>query len=119
MPTLVGVAGGRVPEGLDGVSLLPTLRGRGQGARPFLYREFSGYLGYQVVMMERWKAVRWNLSSKKGTQPGGWELYDVVADRSEEKDVASEHPEIVARAKEIAAREHVASTEFPFPVLDR
>jgi arylsulfatase A-like enzyme len=119
MPTLVEVAGGRVPEGLDGVSLLPTLRGRGQGARPFLYREFSGYLGYQVVMMERWKAVRRNLSSKKGTQPGDWELYDVVADRSEEKDVASEHPEMVARAKEIAAREHVASTEFPFPVLDR
>jgi arylsulfatase len=84
-----------------------------------LYREFPGYLGYQVVMMDKWKAIRRNLSSKKGARPGDWELFDVVTDSTESRDVAADHPEVVARAMEIAAREHVVSDEFPFPVLDR
>ncbi len=119
LPTLVEVAGGRTPAAVDGVSLLPTLRGVERAARPFLYREFPGYLGYQVVMMDKWKAIRRNLSSKKGARPGDWELFDVVTDSTESRDVAADHPEVVARAMEIAAREHVVSDEFPFPVLDR
>jgi arylsulfatase A len=119
LPTLMEVSGGKGVVDGDGVSLLPTLGGGVQGDRAFLYREFSGYLGYQMVMMGNWKAIRRNLSGRRGVEPGSWELYDLGMDVGERKDVAQGHPEIVARAREIAMEQHRVSAEFPFPALDR
>ena len=33
------------------------------------------------------------------TKPDHWELYDVVADRPEQNDLAAAHPEVVSRMK--------------------
>ncbi|MCA9147619.1 MAG: sulfatase-like hydrolase/transferase, partial [Planctomycetales bacterium] len=90
LPTIMEVVGGadRVPKDVDGISLLPTLLGKDQPERPFLYREFGGYGGQQTIRVGKWKAVRQNL--RKGTVRT--ELYDMESDVGEQHDVAAEHP---------------------------
>lgn len=109
MPTLAELAGAPVPPDVDGLSIVPELlgeaaAGRHQEQHEFLYWE----LGAQTaVRMQQWKAI----------QPGknaDWELYDLSADPSEEHDLAAEHPDVLARAKAIAEREHEPAEEGVF-----
>jgi arylsulfatase A-like enzyme len=129
IPTLLeAAANAGVPERsaavFDGVSLLPTLLGKTQPERPFLYREFSGYLGYQVVRMGDWKGVRVGLSKKQNAAAGGSrggsevQLYNLRKDPAETTNVAAEHAEIVEKMKQIMRDQHAPSGEFPFPALD-
>ena len=53
--------------------------------REVLYWEHEGNC---AVRKEQWKLVC--------KYPGGWELYDIKADRTELNDLAAEHPEVVA-----------------------
>ena len=106
LPTIAELCGVNDPATLplDGVSLLPLLSGdatdwpdrmifsRSAGWRRMAeYREpvienLKPYAG--TVRTQRWRAV--NLESS-------WELYDMAADPSQTSDVASEHPETMAR----------------------
>ncbi len=96
LPTLAELAGAPLPAGIDGISLVPTLLGRGeQKKHDFLYWEFGGWV---AVRQGNWRAVKPNKSNE-------WELYDVATDPSESKNLAAMHPEIVARMQEIARRE--------------
>jgi len=56
----------------------------------FLYWEFHERGFAQAVRMGRWKAIR------HGTEEP-LELYDLAADLGEAKNVAADHPDIVAR----------------------
>lgn len=121
-PTLLDLAGatGFLPQNPDGLSFKPTLLGKTQEARPFLYREFHGYGGQQAVRVGDWKLVKRKLlgSPRKPVKPTT-ELFDLGSDPSEKINVAASHPEIVARLEKVAARQHTASKEFPFPILDK
>ena len=114
----------RSAAAFDGVSLLPTLLGKTQPERPFLYREFSGYLGYQVVRIGDWKGVRVGLSKKQkdpaaGSRGGSEiELYNLRKDPAEATNVAAEHPDTVEKMKRIMRDQHTPSQEFPFAALD-
>lgn len=128
LPTLLEVAGAKdsIPKEIDGLSLLPTLRGESQSERPFLYREFPDYSGQQCVRVGDWKAVRQNLKPKgKATDADlakvvlKTELYNLKDDLAESKDVAAEHPDVVAKLEKLMREQHVPSAEFPFAVLDR
>lgn len=121
-PTFMELIGGPAPEDIDGVSFAPTLLGEKQEARPYLYREFPGYGGQQAVWLDaQWKGVRTKLISlgKKGATEIPTELYDLKTDPKETKDVSADHPELVKQIEEIMKREHVASKEFPIPILDQ
>ena len=122
------VAGAKdsTPKDIDGLSLLPTLRGESQSERPFLYREFPDYSGQQSVRVGDWKAVRQNLKAKgkaADVDPAKvvvkTELYNLKDDLAESKDVAADHPEIVAKLEKLMREQHVPSAEFPFATLDR
>lgn len=117
LPTLLELTGAReaVPRESDGTSFAASLLGQEQAPRPFLYREFAGYGGQQAVRVGDWKGVRQGLD-KPGRRP--LELYDLKADVGETRDVAAEHPDVVARLDALATREHVPSAEFPLPSLD-
>jgi arylsulfatase A len=117
LPTLAEIAGaGRhVPEGLDGVSFVPTLRGRKQPARPFLYREFPGYGGQVSVRMGDWKAVRQRLHRRPDAPI---ELYSLAEDVGESKDVAAAHPDVIGKARRLIAEQHTPSELFPIKALD-
>ncbi|MBL8738327.1 MAG: arylsulfatase [Planctomycetes bacterium] len=114
LPTLAELCGAEATGG-DGVSFAATLRGQPQEDRLFLYREFSGYGGWQAVWQDRWKLLRRQLQSpEKATT----ELYDLSADPGETKDLAAANPDVVQRLLAIAAREHVPSAAFPLSAID-
>lgn len=110
MPTLAQIAGVEVPSQTDGLSFLPTLRGRdeAQPEHEFLIWDFGGYGGQLAVRLGDWKAVRRDLR-KKPDSP--WELYNLSHDPAEQNDVASAHPRIVERIDRIV-REQRTIPEF-------
>ena len=79
---------GQTVKPLEGVSLVPTLSD-GPSPREVLYWEHEGN---RAVRRGNWKLVN--------RYPDPWELYDIEADRTETRDLASEHPDLV---KELAA----------------
>src|SRR5688500_8325275 len=123
LPTLLELAGAKEasPARIDGISFAPTLLGQQQPERPFLYRESQGYDGQQSVRVGNWKGIRTNLHPRpaaKDKQPGALELYDLVKDPAETKNVAAEHPDIVAKLSAIMKEQHVPSTLWPIRALD-
>jgi arylsulfatase len=120
MPTIAEVAGCDPPEGIDGISFLPTLLGRtDQREHEFLYWEFGGYGGQQALRMGDWKAIRQNLLRRNNQDPLKIELFNLRDDIGESRDVATQHPEIVARMRSIMGAEHTHSDIFSMPPLDR
>lgn len=123
--TALNVAGALAPEDsakaeatLDGVNLLPFLRGEKTGAP---HNALYWRLGPQkAVRNGHWKLVDWREFTTKSQS--GWQLYDLATDVSETKDVAAQHPEIVAElkqawetwdAKNVPALWHGSATEDP------
>ena len=125
LPTLLEIAGAKdsIPHEIDGLSLAPTLLGRSQPERAFLYREFPSYGGQQSVRLGDWKGVRQNLMPKGQDKSKPvvvkTELYNLKTDVVESKDAADEHPEIVAKIEQIMREQHTPSAEFPLPALDQ
>lgn len=115
LPTLLELSGAapRMPAGLDGISFAPTLLGKAQPERPFLYRESPATGGQQAVRVGNWKAIRPNLGSSTTL-----ELYDLANDPQEKINVAAQHPDIVARLTRLLEQQHVKSELFPLPVID-
>lgn len=117
-PTLMDLIGARdaLPAGLDGLSYAPSLLGRPgeQRAHGFLYWEFASYGGQQAARLGPWKGVRQRM--RQGNL--AIELYNLDDDPAEARDVAADHPEIVARVAEVMEREHVRSELFPLPAID-
>ena len=123
MPTLLELCNAKnsATQSFDGVSFAPTILGGEQKPREFLYREFHGGGGQQMVRVGDWKAVRLHLlpEGKKETAALKTELYDLAKDPRETTNVASQNPDIVAKLEKILAEQHAASPDFPIPVLDR
>ena len=91
MPTLAELAGvsGEVPEVVDGISVVPTLTGKGkQAKRDYMFWEGSGAMAV--------RAGKWKLLKKKS---GDYGLYDLKTDMAEAKDLSAGKPEVVAKLK--------------------
>ena len=94
LPTFAELAGAEEPKGIDGISFAPTLLGKPQTKHEYLYWEFHEGSSKQAVRMGDFKAVR-----RAPSRP--IELYNLKSDIGEDNDIASRHPEIVARAEEL------------------
>lgn len=108
LPTAAELAGARPPESIDGISMVNALLGQPQKSHEFLYWEFHEGKGLaQAVRMGDWKAVR----------PGGKpiELYDLGNDLGEQNNVATQHPEIVARIETYLKNARTESPHWPTP----
>jgi len=115
LPTLVEIGGGRSDHPSDGVSLVPTLTGRGRQRRhEFLFWDFNGYGGQQAVRLGNWKGIRRQIG--KGNRQ--LELYDLARDPAEQHDVAAAHPALVRKIEKIMAANHEPSALFPLPAVD-
>ncbi len=98
LPTIAEITGATVPDGVDGASFLPTLRGTAQNAGSPLYWEYHAFGGMQAVRMGDWKGVRLEIRRQDDSPVL---LFDLNTDESERLDVASDNPEIVAMIREI------------------
>lgn len=95
LPTCLEVAGGKPlaeingekTKPLEGRSLVPILRGEQRSQAEEICWEWGGNC---AIRRGQWKLV-WD-TLKKDAQ---WELYDIVADRTELHDLASANPEVV------------------------
>ncbi len=114
-PTICDIADIEAPKALDGISYLPALLGKKQAEHAHLYWEFPSYKGQQAVRMGKWKAVRKNIFDGNMEI----ELYDLENDILEMEDLSEDHPEIIAKIKEIMIREHepAANKRFKFGEL--
>jgi arylsulfatase len=104
-PSFCEIADIQIPDGLDGISFLPELKGLKQEKHKYLYWEFPEYGGQQAVIIGKWKALRKNMHKGNTT----WELYNLETDLAETSDVAGSNPAIVAEVENIVLKEHVKS----------
>lgn len=112
-PTLCEAAGLDGPEGLDGQSLWPLITGgEPQQHKPMIW-VFPEYGGQIAVQMGRNKVLRRGLQTKK---PGEWEVYDIVADRGETKDLAKQRPDLIEAAIEVLKHETGENEIFPLEI---
>jgi arylsulfatase A-like enzyme len=100
LPTAARLAGAETPEGLDGLSVLPALRGEKVPEHAYLYWEFQERGGARAVRMGDWKAVRF------AAKNGATELYNLRDDAGETRDVAAAHPDVVARLDAVMESAH-------------
>ena len=109
LPTALALAGIDRPQpGVDGLNVLPALRGKESKRPGYLYwehhqREFS-----HAVREVRLKAIR--------ERPGAPVLvFDVVADPGESRNLAAKEPGFVARAEELFRSARTESEHWPVP----
>lgn len=115
LATCLDVAGADYPAEVDGrritplagKSLVPAFADRPID-REALYWEHEGN---RAVRKGDWKLV--------SRYPGGWELYDIARDRTEQHDRAADHPEVVAELKALYDRWAARSQVIPWADLPR
>ncbi len=96
-PTLLELAGLRVPPGLDGVSLAGLLTGRGPAPKRFLFWHFPHYTNQGGRPSGAMRDGNWMLVEYYDEEKA--ELYDLRADPGERVDLAARHSGRVARMR--------------------
>ncbi len=98
LPTFCELAGAPIPLGIDGISIAPTLLGKGhQRRRDFIIHEAGNG---QSIIRGNYKLVRSKNSPLK--------LYDLDADHAEANDIALKHPKLVKELESLLLGERVA-----------
>ncbi len=100
LPTVFELLGAKLPGEIDGVSLMPLLRGQAGSPGRALFWHYPHYWSggkvrpYGAVRAGDWKLVEWY-------EDGKVELYNLKTDASETRDLAEAEPE---RVKELKKR---------------
>ncbi len=123
LPTILELIGAEQsnPKAIDGISFAPTLLGKTQPTRPFLYREFPDGGGQQAAWIGDWKGIRPQMLPKgtSGSPNLRVELYNLIVDVGETRDLSADHPDVVAQLEAIMKSQHTPSVEFPLPGVDQ
>lgn len=98
MPTLAELAGATAPVGTDGVSIAPTITGKGtQRQREFLTHEAGN----------KWTIIRGNMKLHNTGM-----LYDLKKDPSEKNDISKENEDLVTMMKALAKGEFAGENDL-------
>jgi len=108
MPTAAELAGILIPPDLktDGFSIVPLLKGGSAPKRECFYWELHEGASLQAVRFGDWKAV-------KNGPSAPLELYDLKTDPGESNNLASQQPEVAARAQQLMNAQHVEDPNWP------
>lgn len=106
MATAADILNVETPEQCDGISFLPTLRGKikDQKEHEYLFWRIESYKIYhQAIRIGKWKGVlNWYKKTKKSPERKmPLELYDLSKDISEENNIADKNPKMVKRMMKI------------------
>jgi uncharacterized sulfatase len=115
VPTLLAAAGAKLPERLPGINLLPILKSGAATPRERVFGETFAHdvadidrpeasLVYRWVIEGKWKllltydgAVSARYASSNPRDELRPQLFDLIADPHEDRNLAAGHPEVVAR----------------------
>lgn len=94
MPTIVDVSGARYPDVYRGETILPM---EGQSLGPVFQNQSFVHapIGWEHEGNRGFREGKWKLVATKGPE-AAWELYDMEADRTEMRNLATVHPDITA-----------------------
>lgn len=110
LPTFAEILGEKEPEGIDGVSFLPSLLGeKNQPQHDFLYWEFHELGGRQAVLKENWKLVKYQVKDSTKTTI---ELFNLGDDPGEQTDLASQNPGKVRELEMLIEKSHLPNPVF-------
>ncbi len=104
-PTLCELAGlpaNKMPQPIDGDSLVPILEGKADTVSDHVYHCFpkSGKLG-RAIRTKRYRMVEWKpFQSSKSVE---YELYDYQTDPLETKNIAGQKPKVLEQMKKLLA----------------
>ncbi len=108
LPTAVDAAGLTPPEGIDGISFLPTLLGQEQPAHDYLYWEFFEQGTKQAIRRGIYKAVYfWETNQT--------ELYDLSTDPGEARDLAAQYPNLADSLHALMRQARTPSEHWSLP----
>jgi arylsulfatase A-like enzyme len=93
LPTFSDLAGARIPEGVEGKSLVPVIKGTQPNVRDVLYTAYKTC--QRAVRDQRWKLIRYPLVNVT-------QLFDLSVDSLELENLA-EKPEHAAKVKEMTS----------------
>jgi arylsulfatase A-like enzyme len=114
-PTLCRIADVQVPAGLDGVDLTDIYEAKeNKPHRKPMVWVFPEYGGQVAVRWGDWKVIRKNLQRPK--QESAWELYNLSRDPQEKQNLATMHPELIAKAIDILKEETIDNKVFPLKI---
>lgn len=124
LPTFADLAGVEAPQGLDGISILPELRGQSQPEHEYLFFTWIGDGGRLeqteaisgkgpgfTVHMGRWKGMVPHCSDTITWQPSAddeMRLFDLVSDPFETTDVAKEKPDMVKQLQKFVVAKNLS-----------
>jgi arylsulfatase A len=108
LPTLAEIGGARPPADVDGLSLVPTLIGsQEQKQHEALYWEHPARGGIGRAARQR----SWKIVQNGPTQ--AVELYDLENDSGEKRNVAANHPDVVAKLTAFMDSSHSPPRKYP------
>jgi arylsulfatase A-like enzyme len=108
LPTAVELSGAMLPADFkpDGLPLVSFLKGGPAPQRDYFYWELHERKPFQAVRFGDWKVVRKDIAA--------WpELYNLAADSGETRNVASQHPDLIAKALRLMQEAHVDDPNWP------
>lgn len=109
-PTLAEMAGAKIPDEVDGISILPTLTGDGnQRKHKYLYWEYGNMV---AVRQNYFKAIHLIKEDK-------WELYNLKNDVSETTDLSKKNVKVLTRLQAWAKEAHEPVRPGTFTTRDR
>ena len=108
LPTCAELVGAKLPANakIDGLSIVSALRGGAGPKRDHFYWELHEGGSQQAVRFGDWKAVKTSPTSPL-------ELYNLATDRTEQQNVAAEHPDMVAKADALLRQSRTDSPDWP------
>ncbi|WP_245893714.1 arylsulfatase [Sphingobacterium gobiense] len=111
LPTLAEVSRVSIPDFTDGISILPTLTGKGkQHKHRYLYWEFHEDGGRQAVRSGDWKLIRLNVKDSNQIIE---ELYNLKDDPTESDNIIRKHGKIAKKLGKYIDKAHRESPIFP------
>ena len=109
LPTVQAIVGDKKTEKTDGISMLPTLLGKGkQQQHDQLYWEFHEDGGRQAVRYKNYKLIKFKVKDPKNSY---FELYDLEKDPQEKNPIKND--KLSKKLLKLIETEHVESTIFP------